>query len=155
MSEANIKNLLSPNSKYALTQNPNASTVMTGTGKKSHTPLRPGHLSTQNLHSQVYGNFGKSPRTTKDGKIVIVSDKKSVRRSDYESSGINIGFDSMKANVNGNSQSTRHLVNYSGAQGFTGGNVQRVNPGQRLEFRGVEQEKKIKRPVKVKKLAYF
>lgn len=129
MSEANIKKLLSPNSKFSLSKNPNGSTVM-GNSQKSHTPIRPGHLSTQNLHSQVYGNFGKSPRNLKDGKIVIVSDKKNVRRSDYDSNVV-IGSGVVKSGGI-SSQSTRHLINYTGGS--------RVNNGQRLEFRGVEHE---------------
>jgi hypothetical protein len=125
MSEANIKTLLSPKSKYTVGR------TGQGTGKKSQTPLRPGHLSTQNLHSQVYG-FGKSPRTTRDGKIVIVSDKKMIRRSDYESVK-NLNFENSRQIVNGAATTT----------GFSVNNTSRLN-SQRVDYRTIGKEQNAK-----------
>lgn len=101
MSDSNIKKFVSPNSKYPYGTNLSSTTSHLGQaqgqshpGGNSRTPMRPSNIQTQHLqnllnrgYTKKQGNYLTSPSTQigqQGDRIVIKSDKKRVRKSNYE-----------------------------------------------------------------------
>lgn len=100
MGEANVKKFVSPNSKYPYSTNLSSTASHIGQAQQhpasnSRTPMRPTNIQTkhlQNILSRGYstkqqGNFLTSPSTQigqHGERIVIKSDKKRVRKSNYD-----------------------------------------------------------------------